>query len=88
MISREYTVLAQEGLHARPAKELTRLVKRFSCDITLKKDGESFNPRSLISVVTAEVNYMAKITMDVEGADEVECIEALDKFFTQDIIGL
>jgi phosphocarrier protein HPr len=88
MIVREYTVLAPEGLHARPAKELTKLSKRYVSNMVLKKDGESFNPRSLIGLVTAEATYMSKLTMEIDGADEEELAQALDHFFDEEVVKL
>ena len=88
MIVREYTVLAPEGLHARPAKELAKLSKRYVSEMALTKDGESFNPRSLIGVVTAQATYMSKITMEIDGADEEEVAQALDHFFDEEVARL
>lgn len=88
MIVREYTVLAKEGLHARPAKELTKLVKRFTSRLVLKKDGESFDPRSMIGLVTAQANYLSTVTMEIDGEDEAALAEALDHFFTEEVAKL
>jgi phosphocarrier protein HPr len=88
MIVREFTVLAPEGLHARPAKELAKLSKRYVSNMVLKKDGESFNPRSLIGLVTAQATYMSKITMEIDGADENEAALAFDHFFDEEVVKL
>ena len=88
MIVREYRVLAPEGLHARLAKELTRLAKRFTSGLVLKKDGEAFDPRSIIGLVTAQATYLSTITMEIDGADETELAEALDHFFAEEVVRL
>jgi phosphocarrier protein HPr len=88
MIVREFTVLAPEGLHARPAKELAKLSKRYVSNMVLKKDGESFNPRSLIGLVTAQATYMSKITMEIDGTDEEEAAQALGHFFDEEVVKL
>lgn len=36
-----YTITDPEGIHARPAGELVKVAKEFSCKITLTKDGKS-----------------------------------------------
>jgi phosphotransferase system HPr-like phosphotransfer protein len=56
--------------------------------MVLKKDGESFNPRSLIGLVTAQATYLSKITMEIDGADEDEAALALDHFFDEEVVKL
>ncbi len=85
MIIREYTVLAPEGLHARPAKELTRLAKRFTSSIVMKKDGVNYDPRSLIGLVTAQATYLSAVSMEIDGEDEQSLAEALDHFFAEEV---
>ena len=35
-----YTVTDPQGIHARPAGELVKLAKEFSCNVNISKDGK------------------------------------------------
>ena len=36
----QYTITDPEGIHARPAGELVKAAKEFTCSITMEKDGQ------------------------------------------------
>lgn len=88
MIIRQYTVQATEGLHARPAKELTRLAKKYTSNLTMRKDGKDYDPRSLIGLVTAQATYLSTIEMTIDGEDEAALADALDHFFNEEVAAL
>lgn len=88
MISKEFTVLAAEGLHARPAKALLMVIKQFKSAVTMVKDTAEADARSMLGILSMQVSYNSKITMKVEGEDEEAAMAALTKFFEEDILAL
>ena len=88
MLSKEFTVLAEEGLHARPAKALLTVIKRYKSAVAMIKDGAETDARSMLGILSMQAGYNSKITLRVEGEDEAELMAALDNFFEKDILEL
>ena len=47
----KYVVTDNEGIHARPAGELVKLVKGFESKITIEKDGKTVECRKLLALM-------------------------------------
>lgn len=88
MISKEYAILAPEGLHARPAKELLKLVRQFKSKVVLMKDGMTADAGSMLGILSMQAAYNSKIILEVTGEDEVQAAESFDCFFNREIINL
>lgn len=88
MISGEYTILAPGGLHARPAKELSNLVRKFKSRVTLIKDNMRADTDSILGILSMQATYNSKITIEVAGEDEVLAAENLHRFFNEEIMKL
>ena len=83
MITREFTILAPEGMHARPATALVKLTRRFQSGIFLKKGVREVNMNSLLNIMSMGVKGGDMVTVLVEGIDEAAAAEALDVFFKE-----
>lgn len=88
MLTKEFTVLASEGLHARPARALLNVAKKFKSSITLVKDTAEQDAHSILGILSLQANYNSKISVRVEGEDEEAALEALTKFFEEEIVSL
>ncbi len=78
MITKKLTVLNKLGIHARPAAQFVRTASRFQSDVTVVKDDESVDGKSIMGLMMLAVGCGAVITVTAEGADEEGCIEALE----------
>ncbi len=78
MITKKLTVLNKLGIHARPAAQFVRAASRFQSDVTVVKDDESVDGKSIMGLMMLAVGCGAVITVTVEGADESECMGALE----------
>ena len=54
----KYVVTDNEGIHARPAGELVKLVKGFESKITIEKDGKTVECRKLLALMGLGVKAM------------------------------
>ena len=77
MEKREFHIIAETGIHARPATILVQAASKFSSDITLSYEGKSVNLKSIMGVMSLGVGKDAEITIYAEGSDEKEAIEAI-----------
>lgn len=71
------TVTNKSGLHARPAALLVKAASDFKADVTILKDGKSFNAKSILSVMSAGVRQEEAITIQTTGVDEQEALAAI-----------
>lgn len=79
MITKEITVLNKLGIHARPAAQFVRVASRFKSDVTVEKDDESVDGKSIMGLMMLAVGCGAEITVHAEGVDEEEAIAALQE---------
>ncbi|HZK62516.1 MAG TPA: HPr family phosphocarrier protein [Puia sp.] len=85
MISKVYTILAAEGIHARPATALVRLARQFSSSVYLKKNEAMVKLDSMLNILSLATKAGDVITMQIEGEDEVSAAAVLDQFFTEQL---
>jgi len=83
MITRDYTILAQEGMHARPATALVKLARQFSSVVLLKKGTKEARLNSLLNILSMGVKGGEIVTLVLEGQDEGAAAEAFDEFFKE-----
>ena len=77
MKSAKVTLINRLGLHARAAAKLVATAKTFASRITLTKDGNTVDGKSIMNILllAAPVNSVLELT--VEGADEAEAFAAI-----------
>ncbi len=76
----KYVITDPEGIHARPAGELIKLLKEFESAITIEKDGKSADAKRIFGVMGLAVKKGQEITMRAEGADEDAAIQKIEAF--------
>ncbi|QIL51020.1 phosphocarrier protein HPr [Weissella coleopterorum] len=77
MESREFHIIAETGIHARPATLLVQTASKFSSNITLSYDGKDVNLKSIMGVMSLGVGQHADVNISAEGDDAAEAIEAI-----------
>ncbi len=77
MQKRDFKVIAETGIHARPATLLVQAASKFSSDINLEYKGKSVNLKSIMGVMSLGVGQGSDVTISAEGADEEEAMAAV-----------
>lgn len=77
MEKREFHVVADTGIHARPATLLVQSASKFNSDINLEYKGKSVNLKSIMGVMSLGVGQGADVEITAEGADEADAINAI-----------
>jgi len=85
MVTKKITVKNKLGLHARAAVKLVNLANRFISSVTIEKDGNIIDGKSVLGTLTLAATKGSSITLRIMGKDEeiaLESLEALinDKF--------
>jgi phosphotransferase system HPr (HPr) family protein len=60
---------------------LVRAAARYSSSVTLIKDGQAVNGKSIMSVMALAAEPDSEITIQTEGADEQEALDELVRLF-------
>jgi phosphoenolpyruvate-protein phosphotransferase len=74
----EIVIQNRTGLHARPAKVLVNLAKRFKSEIHLQHGEKRANAKSMVSVLTLGVVCGSGITVQANGVDEDKAIAEIE----------
>ena len=77
MEKREFHIIAETGIHARPATLLVQAASKFNSDIILEYNGKSVNLKSIMGVMSLGVGQGADVTITADGDDAKEAIEAI-----------
>jgi phosphocarrier protein len=82
MISKQVTILNKQGLHARPATALVNTASKFKSEIFICRDNKKVNGKSILGLLVLAAEYGATLTIEADGSDEQEAIEALEQLVT------
>ena len=74
MEKKDFHVVAETGIHARPATLLVQAASKFNSDINLEYKGKSVNLKSIMGVMSLGVGQGSDVTISAEGADEKEAL--------------
>jgi phosphocarrier protein HPr len=77
MQQRDVEIVNKLGLHARPSARLTQLASSYKSKVYLSRNGRRVNAKSIMGVMMLAAARGSTITLETEGDDEVEAIEAL-----------
>ncbi|MES2637796.1 MAG: HPr family phosphocarrier protein [Pseudomonadota bacterium] len=77
MIKQQIEIINKLGLHARASSKLTQTASQFSCEIWIEKSDRRVNAKSIMGVMMLAAAKGSMITLEANGADEIEAIAAL-----------
>lgn len=84
MEKREYKVIAETGIHARPATLLVQTASKFNSDVSLSYEDKSVNLKSIMGVMSLGVGQNAEVTISADGDDEKEAMDAISDTMKQE----
>ncbi|WP_225757060.1 HPr family phosphocarrier protein [Cardiobacterium sp. Marseille-Q4385] len=82
MQEKNLTLNNPSGLHARPAKDFVQQAKGFEANVTIIKDGNEYNGKSLMKLLQAGLSKGDQLTLRTDGADEADALEKLADYIT------
>jgi len=71
------TIVNKKGLHARASAKLVEASARFQSRITVSKDGQSVDGRSIMGLMMLGAPLGSQIEISAEGADADEAMKAI-----------
>lgn len=82
MREQEVRIVNRLGLHARAAAKLVHLAGAFESDISLIRNGEEVDAKSILGILLLAAGQGSEIRIRCEGRDESEALEALTALIT------
>ncbi len=80
------TVKNKSGLHARPASIFVQIANKFDSDILVKKDDQTVDGKSIVSLLTLEVGQGSVLEIIARGQDAHHAIDELEGFLIKEDI--
>lgn len=77
MPSKEITITNKLGIHARPAALFVKTANQFDAEITVEKDGEEIDGKSIMGLMMLAAGHGSTLTISTEGAQDQEALDAL-----------
>ncbi|MFN7987463.1 MAG: HPr family phosphocarrier protein [Thermoanaerobaculia bacterium] len=77
MIEKTVVLKNRLGLHARAAAKLVHTAAHYSARVTLSKDGEDVDGKSILGLLLLAAGKGTPILVRTDGVDEAEAMSAL-----------
>ena len=81
---RTLTICNELGLHARAATKFVQLATKFPCEITLAKDGNEVNGKSIMGVLMLVASKGSIVTIRARGERAEDAVAALAKLIEEE----
>ena len=78
-IKKQLEVKNKQGLHARPAALFVQIANKFTSRITVRRDREEVNGKSIMGILILGAEYGSVILIEAEGEDAHDAITELEK---------
>ncbi len=82
-VTRDFTVINKLGIHARPAAMFVKVASKFQSNITVEKDGEQINGKSIMGLMMLAAGKGSTLKVSAEGPDATEAVEAIGELFAR-----
>lgn len=83
MIERPVEIVNRLGLHARAAAKLVHAASGFRCKVTLVKDGEEVDAKSILGILLLAAGQGTGLRLRCDGEDEQQAIDAVSTLIAE-----
>lgn len=82
-LEKELVVKNAQGLHARPAALFVQTAVKYDSNVTVRKDNENVNGKSIMGILMLGIQQNSRITIIVEGDDAHRLMAELEAFLNK-----
>jgi phosphocarrier protein HPr len=83
-IKKDIVIRSKQGLHARPAALFVQIANKFDSDISIIKDGEEVNGKSIMGILMLAAEKGTMVCLKAIGPDAENAVEELEKILIED----
>ena len=84
VIKKKLIVKNKQGLHARPAALFVQVANKFDSRITIKRDEEEVNGKSIMGILMLGAEKGSEILIEVDGEDAETAMIELEKLIVNE----
>jgi phosphotransferase system HPr (HPr) family protein len=84
LVKKKLIVKNKQGLHARPAAVFVQIANKFDARITVKRNNEEVNGKSIMGILMLGAEKGSSITIEAEGNDAELAIFELERLITSE----
>lgn len=84
MVEKQFKVIAETGIHARPATLLVQTAGRYNADIDIEYKDKRVNLKSIMGVMSLGIGQGANIKIIVNGNDEEKALTDLGELLKKE----
>ena len=85
MIEKELVIKNKLGLHARPAALFVQMANKFKCEITVIKDTQEVDGKSIMGILMLAAGKGSRIQIRANGLDAKQALEELQQLLMSDL---
>ena len=78
LVQKKVKVNNKQGLHARPAALFVQLANKFDSNITVRRDNEEVNGKSIMGILMLAAEKDTEIYISADGDDAEQAIQELE----------
>lgn len=84
LVKKKVIVKNKQGLHARPAALFVQIANKYDSRITVKRDEEEINGKSIMGILMLGAEKGSEIVIEAEGEDAQKAIAELENFISSE----
>ncbi|MDD5503946.1 MAG: HPr family phosphocarrier protein [Candidatus Omnitrophica bacterium] len=83
-VTKDIMIKSKQGLHARPAAFFVQIANKFDSDISIIKDGQEVNGKSIMGILMLAAERGASVCLKAVGVDAEAAVLELEKVLISD----
>ena len=83
-VEKKITIRNETGLHARPAALFVQIANKFESSITIIKDDQTVNGKSIMGILMLAAEKGTRISIIADGKDAEEAVIELSEILSKD----
>lgn len=84
VVKKKLIVKNKQGLHARPAALFVQIANKFDARITVRREGEEVNGKSIMGILMLGAEKGSEILIEAEGNDAHLAIVELERIVSNE----
>ena len=84
LVKKKVIVKNKQGLHARPAASFVQLANKFSSNVTVRRDKQEVNGKSIMGILMLAAEQNSEIHIIAEGDDAEQAVLELENLVSKD----
>ena len=79
VVTKELSIVNRLGLHARAAAQFVKTANQYSSEITIEKEGEQVNAKSIMGILMLAAACGSRTTVTIDGDDAETAMTSIEE---------